>query len=133
MLDIQHATLDEAPPRKRTSIAALDWSIERRGGKYRLLVAGCGKSWEALEKIDAPCASLLLRDDQELEVYHLTLEQVTQFFATVNGKQINYGNGRGKKAGEVEVQPTKRTRKVSEAVRHARSEHMRRLNQSKSA
>jgi hypothetical protein len=133
MQDIQPIALDEAPPRKRTPVAPLEWAIEQRGGRFRLLLAGCGKSWDVLEKLDAPCTGLLLRDGQELEVYNLTAEQVAQFFGSLTGKQTRVSNGRGKKAGAIEVQPTKRTRKVSEAVRHARSERMRRLNQSKGA
>jgi hypothetical protein len=133
MQDIQPTALDEVTPRKRTPVAPLEWAIEQRGGCYRLLLAENARAWDVLEKLDILCAGLLLRDGIEFEVYNLTAEQVAQFFGSLTGKQISIGNGRGKKAGAVHVEPTKRTRKVSEAVRQARSERIRLLNQGRGA
>jgi hypothetical protein len=128
MLDIQHATLDEVTPRKRTPVAALDWSIEQRSGRFRLLLAGCGKSWDVLEKMNAPCTGLLLRDGQELEVYNLTLEQVAQFFGAFTGKHISRDNG---KQADVAHDSSRTKRRLTPAQVAARRENARKATKAR--
>jgi hypothetical protein len=128
MLDIQQATLDEAPPRKRAPVTALDWSIEQRGGRFRLLLAGCGKSWDVLEKIGAPCTGLLLRDGQELEVYNLTVEQVVQFSCSLTGKQPSRNND---KQTEVAHDNRRTKRQLTPAQVAARRENARKATEAR--
>jgi hypothetical protein len=69
----------------RTSVPVLTWAIEYRGKQYRLLLDGDETSWRALEEMGVPCAGLLRRDGQELEVYSLSVEQVQHFLEIATG------------------------------------------------